>query len=54
MRIPGLLGELRTSNAMLVAAETQDIARLRGVRARRLREFGERGSDFGPMRLRPV
>ncbi|WP_229664633.1 AAA domain-containing protein [Sphingomonas metalli] len=34
--------------------EWEDITRLRGVRARRLREFVERGADLGLMRLRPV
>jgi primosomal replication protein N'' len=32
----------------------EDITRLRGARARRLREFVERGADLGLMRLRPV
>jgi len=34
--------------------EWEDITRLRGARARRLREFVERGADLGLMRLRPV
>ncbi|WP_239435329.1 AAA domain-containing protein [Sphingomonas sp. ACRSK] len=34
--------------------EWEDITRLRGVRARRLREFVEKGADLGLMRLRPV
>lgn len=34
--------------------EWEDITRLRGVRARRLREFVERGADLGLMQLRPV
>lgn len=34
--------------------EWEDITRLRGMRARRLREFVERGADLGLMRLRPV
>ena len=34
--------------------EWEDITRLRGVRARRLREFVERGADLGLMRLRPI
>ena len=34
--------------------EWEDITRLRGARARRLREFIERGADLGLMRLRPV
>lgn len=32
----------------------EDITRLRGVRARRLREFVDRGADLGLMQLRPV
>lgn len=32
----------------------EDITRLRGQRARRLREFVDRGTDLGLMRLRPV
>ncbi len=32
----------------------EDITRLRGARARRLREFVERGADLGLMTLRPV
>ena len=32
----------------------EDITRLRGVRARRLREFVDLGADLGLMRLRPV
>jgi hypothetical protein len=34
--------------------EWEDITRLRGARARRLREFVERGADLGLMSLRPV
>ncbi len=34
--------------------EWEDITRLRGVRARRLREFIDRGADLGLMALRPV
>lgn len=34
--------------------EWEDITRLRGARARRLREFVERGADLGLMKLRPV
>lgn len=34
--------------------EWEDITRLRGVRARRLREFVEHGADLGLMQLRPV
>jgi primosomal replication protein N'' len=34
--------------------EWEDITRLRGQRARRLREFIDRGSDLGLMTLRPV
>lgn len=42
---PSLLRPLR---------EWEDITRLRGARARRLREFVERGADLGLMRLRPI
>ncbi|PTM39383.1 uncharacterized protein DUF4011 [Bosea sp. 124] len=34
--------------------EWEDITRLRGARARRMREFVERGADLGLMTLRPV
>lgn len=34
--------------------EWEDITRLRGIRARRLREFVEKGADLGLMSLRPV
>ena len=34
--------------------EWEDITRLRGARARRMREFVERGADLGLMALRPV
>ena len=34
--------------------EWEDITRLRGVRAKRLREFVDRGADLGLMSLRPV
>ncbi len=34
--------------------EWDDVTRLRGVRAKRLREFVERGADLGLMHLRPV
>ncbi|WP_292927707.1 AAA domain-containing protein [Novosphingobium sp. PASSN1] len=34
--------------------EWEDITRLRGARARRMREFVDRGADLGLMRLRPV
>lgn len=34
--------------------EWEDITRLRGVRARRLREFVDRGANLGLMQLRPV
>src|SRR3546814_3702191 len=34
--------------------EWEDITRLRGVRAKRLREFVDLGADLGLMHLRPV
>jgi hypothetical protein len=34
--------------------EWEDITRLRGVRAKRLREFVDKGADLGLMQLRPV
>ena len=34
--------------------EWEDVTRLRGVRAKRLREFVDRGAELGLMRLRPV
>ncbi len=34
--------------------EWEDITRLRGARARRLREFVDRGADLGLMKLRPI
>lgn len=34
--------------------EWEDITRLRGIRARRLREFVDKGTELGLMRLRPV
>ena len=57
--------EMRTLNRRLLVEgldasrlrplrEWEDITRLRGVRARRLREFVERGADLGLMQLRPV
>ena len=42
------------ASALRPLREWEDITRLRGVRARRLREFVERGADLGLMKLRPV
>lgn len=58
-------GEMRKLNKQLLVdgldardlrplREWEDITRLRGTRARRLREFVDRGADLGLMKLRPV
>ncbi|ETI64278.1 histidine kinase [Sphingobium sp. C100] len=58
-------GEMRTLNRRLLVEgldasrlrplrEWEDITRLRGVRAKRLREFVDKGADLGLMQLRPV
>ena len=41
-------------HALSKLKDWEDITRLRGARARRLREFVERGADLGLMQLRPV
>ena len=48
-----LVGNVTTAH-IRPEREWEDITRLRGVRARRLREFVERGADMGLMHLRPV
>jgi hypothetical protein len=49
-----LLTEGIDTRRLRPAREWEDITRLRGQRARRLREFLERGTDLGLMELRPV
>jgi hypothetical protein len=49
-----LLVEGLDRNSLHPIKDWEDITRLRGARARRLREFVERGADLGLMRLRPV
>lgn len=49
-----LLVEGLDPNSLSPLRDWEDITRLRGVRAKRLREFVDRGADLGLMRLRPV
>lgn len=49
-----LLAEGIDTDGLAPVREWEDVTRLRGARARRLREFVERGADLGLMRLRPV
>lgn len=49
-----LLAEGLEASRLRPMREWEDITRLRGVRAKRLREFVDKGADLGLMQLRPV